>query len=110
MNSPLKKSNTDAYLTPQLNAKDRKYINLESQVVLGDNVKIRASEKPEYNPNLGKAAFGTQADWSTQAASTKLNNKFGKVDTYKKRQEQLSSKLFETPDEYKQYIPLNKKQ
>ena len=61
MNSPLKKSNTDA----QLNAKDRKYINLESQVVLGDNLKNRPADKPEYNPNLGKAAFGTQADWST---------------------------------------------
>jgi hypothetical protein len=39
MNSPLKKSNTDANLTQQLNAKDRKYINLESQVAIGDNMK-----------------------------------------------------------------------
>jgi hypothetical protein len=85
-NSPLKKSHSDALYTPQYNAKDRKYINLESKVVLGDNVKDRISDKPEYNNNLTKATFGTIAHWSTLAAANKLNNKPQKVDTYKKRQ------------------------
>jgi len=53
--------------------------------VLGDNVKERNSDKPEYDPTLTKATFGTSAHWSTLAAANKLNNKPQKVDPFKKR-------------------------
>jgi len=54
-------------------------------VVLGDNIKERISDKPEYDNSLSKAKFGTIAHWSTLAAANKLNNKGNKVDTYKRR-------------------------
>lgn len=85
-NSPTKSSNNNG--AEKFNAKDRKYGNLESQVPIGDEVaELKNSDKPNYNSAAGKAAFGTSADWSHQAASAKLNNVYQKVDTFKKRQE-----------------------
>lgn len=85
-NSPTKSGNNNG--AEKFNAKDRKFGNLESQVPLGEEViQQKNSDKPNYNPNAGKSAFGTSADWSHQAASAKLTNVYQKVDTYKKKQE-----------------------
>lgn len=77
-NSPVKKGVNS---TNNGNAKDRKFGNLESQVVLGDEEKGRLS----YNPNLGRATFGSDATWTAQAGTAKLNNNYTSVDTFKKR-------------------------
>ena len=77
-------------------------------MVIGDNVHERISDKPEYNNNLSKAKFGSIAHWSTLAAANKLNNKQSNVDTYKKRQQQLSSNLFDMSQEYAHYAPTTK--
>lgn len=49
-----------------LNAKDRKFENLESNVVLGDegDKKNNRGERPSYNSSLGRATFGTNASWT----------------------------------------------
>jgi len=87
-NSPIKKSATQV----ELNAKERKYGNLESNVVLGEDTN---KEKLQYNPNLGRATFGTDATWTAQAGTAKIVNAVQeKVNTFKKRQEQLSSQVF----------------
>jgi len=79
--------------------------------VLGDNVKERNSDKPEYDPTLTKATFGTSAHWSTLAAANKLNNKPQHVDPFKKRQQQLtSSSVFNVPQEYSCHAPTSKHQ
>ena len=83
-NSPIKKSATQA----QLNAKDRKFGNLESNVVLGEE---GPKDRLSYNPNLSRATFGTDATWTAQAGTAKINNTYDRVDTYKQRQNQLSS-------------------
>jgi hypothetical protein len=44
-------------------------------------------EKLHYNPNLGRATFGSDATWTAQAGTAKIINVYDKVDTYKKRQE-----------------------
>lgn len=104
-NSPTKATNKGG--PANFNAMDRKFGNLQSKVPLGEEVQ-KNSDKLNYNPNAGKAAFGTSADWSHQAASAKLNNVYTKVDTYKKRQEQLSSQVFDLNEEYNHHAPLRK--
>lgn len=104
-NSPSKSGNNNG--AEKFNAKDRKYGNLESQVPLGEELQ-KNSDKPNYDLTAGKAAFGTSADWSHQAASAKLNNKYQKVDTFKKRQEQLSSQVFDINEGYAHLAPLRK--
>jgi hypothetical protein len=90
-----------------LNAKDRKYGNLESNVVLGEDSQ---KEKLQYNPNLGRATFGTDATWTAQAGTAKIVNAVqGKVNTFKKRQEQLSSQVFGTQEDYSGHAPSSKK-
>ena len=105
-NSPSKTTNKNVG-SENFNAKDRKFGNLESQVPLGGELS-KNSDIPNYNATSAKAAFGTSADWSHQAASAKLNNIYGKVDTYKKRQEQLSSNVFDQSQQYNSHAPLRK--
>lgn len=100
-NSPIKKSATQI----ELNAKDRKYGNLDSNVVFGED---SGKEKLSYNPNLGRATFGSDATWTAQAGTAKIINVYDKVDTFKKRQEQLSSKVFDQED-FSYYAPQTKK-
>ncbi len=45
------------------------------------------NDRPLYNPDAEKAAFGTTAGWDAQAGSAKIINKGIKVDTYKKKQQ-----------------------
>jgi hypothetical protein len=70
--------------------------------VLGEDAAPK--EKLIYNPNMGRATFGTDATWSAQAGTAKLNNNYERVDTYKKRQEQLKSRVFDQED-YSYHAP-----
>lgn len=79
-NSPLKKCQTI-----EMNAKDRKFSNLDSNVEFGDQAAL--AHKGIYDHNIIRSTFGTDATWSAQAGSAKLNNSFSRVDTFKKRQE-----------------------
>ena len=64
--------------------------------------------KYAYNASSSKAAFGTDATWTTMAGTAKLNNNYSKIDTFKRRQEQLSSNVFGTED-YSHHAPTTKK-
>ena len=79
-NSPDKKGMT----THGGNAIERKFENLESNVPLGNESqeKVRGFYK-----TVPKSQFGTNASWTAQAAMAKIDNKYGRVDTFKKKQE-----------------------
>ena len=85
------------------NHKDKKYQNLQSSV-FGD------SEQPAYNKEAArKAAFASNSDWKAEGGMAKPMNKGStNVDTFGKRQQQLSSQVFEQTD-YQGYAPLSKK-
>lgn len=63
-------------------SKDKKHQNLESNLFGSDD-----QERPTYNPNLDKAAFGSDANWSAQGTSAKIINKGYKQDPYRKKQQ-----------------------
>lgn len=44
-----------------------------------------ANQRPVYNPEVEKATFGTDANWSAQGAATKVINKGYRQDPYKKK-------------------------
>lgn len=64
-----------------------KFSNLQSNI-FGLEGK---DEQPAYDSTVEKAGFGTDANWTAQAASAKIINKGYKQDPYKKKQAQLSS-------------------
>lgn len=66
--------------------KDRKYQNLQSSA-------FGESERPAYNKEgVGAASFASNADWKTQGGMAKPKNRGSThVDTYNKKQQQLSS-------------------
>lgn len=99
MASPTKGVNKDK----GTNHKDKKYQNLQS-TAFGD------SDRPAYNKDSGsKVAFASNSDWKTEAGMARPFNKGStKVDTFGKRQQQLSSQVFEQSD-YQGYAPLSKK-
>ena len=50
----------------------------------------------EYDKDATKNAFGSAADWKTEAGMAKpINVGSTKVDTFGKRQQQLSSNVFD---------------
>ena len=57
-NSPMKKSQTT-----EMNAKDRKFGNLDSNVEFGDQGAL--THKGIYDPKIRRSTFGTDASWST---------------------------------------------
>ena len=65
--------------------KDKKYENLQSRILSFEDPNVRPGL---YSPEKAdKIAFGSQADWSTQAATSKIINKGSKQDTYAKKKE-----------------------
>lgn len=65
MNSPVKQRYEMGETT-----KDKKYQNLQSNILGSDS-----SSTPPYNPEADKAAFGCDANWTSQAGSAKVINK-----------------------------------
>lgn len=86
MASPQKGANMDK----GTNHKDKKYQNLQS-TAFGD------SDRPAYNKDASaKIAFASNSDWKTEAGHARpINKGASKVDTFGKRQQQLSSQVFE---------------
>lgn len=88
-----------------MNTKDRKYGQLQSSVFGGG---YHESE-PVYDKEAKRNAFGSAADWKTEAGMAKPVNSGGsRVDTFGKRQQQLGSSVFEQTD-YAGYAPITKK-
>jgi len=54
VNSPVKQEVKDG-----LTSKDKKYENLQSNLFGSED-----NERPAYNPNVDKAAFGSDANWT----------------------------------------------
>lgn len=61
--------------------KDKKYENLQSNIFGEEG----GSERPAYNTNVDKAAFGSAADWTVQGGHAKVDNKKSKVNTYRQK-------------------------
>lgn len=100
--SPNKKANFESGEV----SKDRKYKQLQSSVFGGGYLE---GEKPDYDREQSRAAFGTVADWKTEAGMQKpINRGPSKVDTFSKRQCQLASQVLEQTDYYG-HLPLAKK-
>lgn len=86
-----------------MNHKEKKYENLESNIFGAE----KAAEKPQYNTKIDKAAFGTTSDWTVQGGQAKVDNKNSKVNTYRKKQQQQQSSVFELTD-YSEHAPMQK--
>ena len=85
------------------NSRSMKFSNLQSNI-FGLEGK---DNQPAYDSTVEKASFGTDANWTAQAASSKIINKGYRQDPYRKKQAQLSSQVFEQTD-YSEYQPMNK--
>jgi len=58
-------------LGASLNSKSKKFENLQSNIFgLEDK-----DNQPTYDPNVEKAGFGTDANWTAQAGHAKVINK-----------------------------------
>lgn len=90
MASPYKKANVET----GNNMKDRKYMQLSSNVFGDDN----SGKKPVYDSNSGRAPMKSNADWSF-SQSKPVNRNF-KVDTFNERKKQLASNIFDNQTDY----------
>lgn len=62
-----------------------------------------------YDKEARKVGFASNADWKAEGGMAKpMNGGPAKVDTYAKKQQQLSSSVFEQTD-YAGYAPISKK-
>ncbi len=86
-------------------SKERKFENLSSNIFNDEGVDSR----PLYTEGMEKVAYGSTAEWTTQAGTDKIINRGStKVDTYQKRQNQLSSQVLDATD-YQGHAPMTKK-
>lgn len=67
-------------------AKDKKFQNLQSSILGNDD-----AERAAYNTEVEKNLYAGNAGWSSQGNLAKPNNKKGKINTYKQKQNQLAS-------------------
>lgn len=74
-------SQKNVELGASLNSKTMKFDNLKSNI-FGQEEK---DNQPSYDPNAERAGFGTDANWTAQAASAKIINKGYRQDPYKKK-------------------------
>ena len=100
--SPMKQVNQDKGVA----SRDRKYQNLQSSVFGGGYAE---GAPVEYDRDARKNAFGSNADWKTEAGMAKpLNGGSSNVDTFRQRQKQLASSVFDQTD-HSQHAPITKK-
>lgn len=89
-----------------LNTRDKKYQQLQSSVFGGG---YQDGAPIEYDRDAKRNAFGSTADWKTEAGMAKpINAGSTNVDTFRQRQKQLASSVLEQTD-HQQYAPINKK-
>ena len=66
-------------------------------------------QQPDYDKEAKRNAFGSTADWKTEAGMAKpVNAGSSRVDTYRQKQKQLGSSVFDQTD-YSEHAPINKK-
>jgi len=86
-------------------ARDKKHQQMQSSVFGGGYLD---GEPVEYDREAKRNAFGSSADWKTEAGMAKPINAVGKVDTYRQKQKQLASTVLEQTD-YTGHMPITKK-
>ena len=84
-------------------SKDKKYANLSSNI-LGNEGQTR----PAYDKEAAKtkAEFGSGADWKNMSGKT--SNRSHKIDTYSKKQQNLTSSVFGEGTDYSHFAPMSK--
>lgn len=92
---------------PQPNRKMRKADNLQSQVLTHQDDDVRYQRKGNYEKEGSRLQSASNAGWNAQTGYAKPVNS-GKVDPYRRRQNELGSQVLEQTD-YSQYAPLGKK-
>ena len=80
-----------------------KYNQLQSSILANEDPNNRLP----FDPNVEKAAFATDAAWTTAGGAAKLINKGNKVDTFQKMKQQQASSVFDLP-EYHEHAPMKK--
>lgn len=99
--SPVKGKNMDT----GADSKHRKYAQLQSSVFGGG---YQEGAEVVYDKEAGRNAFGSNADWKTEAGHAKpINAGSTRVDTYGKKKQQLASNVFEQTD-YSEHAPIKK--
>ena len=88
----------------KLDAKDRRYQNLQSSAFGGGYLD---QEKIEYNKDIKRETYTSLADWKEEQAKKPPVNGFSKQDSFKVKQKDLSSQVFEQTD-YTEHLPLTK--
>ena len=80
------------------------YQNLQSSVFGGGYIE----EAPiVYNNDMPKVAFGSNADWKTEAGMARPNNGVNTQNPYLEKQKHLASQVFEQTD-YHEFAPQSK--
>ena len=89
-----------------VNIRDKKYQQLQSSVFGGGYLE---GQPVEYDREAKKNAFGSAADWKTEAGMAKpVNAGSSHVDTFRQRQKQLASSVFDQTD-HMHHAPISKK-
>ena len=102
--SPMKGRN--AVNDDGVDTRQKKYQQLQSSVFGGGYLD---GQQPDYDKEAKRNAFGSTADWKTEAGMAKpVNAGSTRTDTYRQKQKQLGSSVFEQTD-YQEYAPINKK-
>jgi|Transcript_15866 hypothetical protein len=101
--SPMKNRNQ---LDDGVDTRQKKYQQLQSSVFGGGYLD---GQPAEYDREAKRNTFGSAADWKTEAGMAKpVNAGSSKVDTYRQKQKQLASSVFEQTD-YAEHAPITKK-
>ena len=100
--SPMKGKNNQG----ELNTRDKKYQQLQSSVFGGG---YQDGAPIEYDREAKRNAFGSAADWKTEAGMAKpVNAGSTNVDTFRQRQKQLASSVLHQSDQ-QHHAPISKK-
>lgn len=102
--SPMK--NKNAGIDNGVDTREKKYAQLQSSVFGGGYME---GEKVEFDREAKKNAFGSAADWKTEAGMAKpINAGSTRTDTFRQRQKQLASSVLEQTDNM-HHAPISKK-
>ena len=102
-NSPMKGRNNDGGV---VDTREKKYQNLQSAVFGGGYLD---GNKAEYDRDARRNVMGSTADWKTEAGMAKpINAGSTRVDTYRQKQKQLNSNVFDQTD-HSAHAPISRK-
>ena len=102
--SPMK--NKNAAIDNGVDTREKKYAQLQSSVFGGGYMD---GERVDYDREAKRNAFGSTADWKTEAGMAKpVNAGSTRTDTFRQRQKQLASSVLEQTDNM-HHAPITKK-